>query len=104
MTPKEFACPCRRHRDPGSIPGSGRSPGGGDGNHSSVLARKSRGQRSLEGYSPWGHQELDMTEHPHVHLKPHSEFWNHRVALIISSVVHSLDSKLIFKNILILNL
>ena len=28
-------------RDLGSIPGSGRSPGGGDGNHSSILARKS---------------------------------------------------------------
>ena len=24
--------------DPGSIPGSGRSPGGGNGNHSSILA------------------------------------------------------------------
>ena len=48
-------------RDLGSIPGSGRSPGGGDGDHSSILAGKSHGQRSLEGYSPWGHQELDMT-------------------------------------------
>ena len=27
------------------------------------LPRKSQGQRSLEGYSPWGHKELDMTEH-----------------------------------------
>ena len=26
------------------------------------LPRKSCGQRSLEGYSPWGHKELDMTE------------------------------------------
>ena len=23
---------------------------------------KSHGQRSLAGYSPWGHKELDMTE------------------------------------------
>ena len=29
---KEFACQCRRHRDVSSIPGSGRSPGGGHGN------------------------------------------------------------------------
>ena len=29
---KESACRCRRHRDTGSIPGSGRSPGGGNGN------------------------------------------------------------------------
>ena len=26
------------------------------------LPRESNGQRSLVGYSPWGHKELDMTE------------------------------------------
>ena len=30
--------------------------------HSRILAGKSYGQRSLAGYSPWGHKELDMTE------------------------------------------
>ena len=30
--------------------------------HSSILPGKSHGQRSLEGYSPWGHKESDMTE------------------------------------------
>ena len=30
--------------------------------HSSMLVWKSHGQRSLEGYSPWGHKESDMTE------------------------------------------
>ena len=45
--------------DPGSIPGSGRSPGGGN---SSILAGESHGQRSLAGYSPWSHKELDVTE------------------------------------------
>ena len=29
------------------------------------LPRKSRGQRSLTGYSPWGHKESDMTENVH---------------------------------------
>ena len=28
----------------------------------SILPGKSPGQRSLAGYSPWGHKELDMTE------------------------------------------
>ena len=28
---------------------------------SSVLAKKSHGQRSLVGYSPWGHKESDTT-------------------------------------------
>ena len=45
--------------DPGSIPGSGRSPGGGN---SSILAGESHGQRSLAGYSPWSHKELDVTQ------------------------------------------
>ena len=49
--------------DMGSIPGLGRSPGGGNGNpHCSVfLPEKSHGQRSL-GHCPWGHAESDTTE------------------------------------------
>ena len=31
--------------------------------HSSILAWKIPWQRSLVGYGPWGHKELDMTEH-----------------------------------------
>ena len=49
-------------RDMGSIPGWGRSPGGGHATHSSILAGESHGQRSLVGYSPWGLEELDTTE------------------------------------------
>ena len=30
--------------------------------HSSILAWRTHGQRSLEGYSPWGSKESDMTE------------------------------------------
>ena len=30
--------------------------------HSSILPGKSHRQRSLEGYSPWGHKESDTTE------------------------------------------
>ena len=32
---------------------------------SSLLPGESHGQRSLVGYSPWGHKELETTEHPH---------------------------------------
>ena len=32
------------------------------------LPGKSHEERSLVGYSPWGHKELDMTEHAHTHL------------------------------------
>ena len=30
--------------------------------HSSILGGKSHGQRSLAGYSPWGHKGSDATE------------------------------------------
>ena len=36
--------------------------------HSSILPGKSRGQRSLAGYSSLHHKELDMTEHTHENL------------------------------------
>ena len=47
--------------DAGSIPGSERSPGEEDPTPV-FLSRESHGQRSLVGYSPWGHEELDTTE------------------------------------------
>ena len=49
--------------DPGSIPGSGRYPGEGNGNplQYSFLENPHR-QRSLAGYSPCGCEELDPTE------------------------------------------
>ena len=49
--------------DSGSIPGSGRSPGGGQSNPTPVfLPREFHGQRNLVGYSPWSHKESDTTE------------------------------------------
>ena len=30
--------------------------------HYSILPGESHGQRTLVGYSPWGHKELDTTE------------------------------------------
>ena len=48
--------------DAGSIPGSARSPGKGNGNPLQFLAWEIHGQRSLADCSPWGHKELDMTE------------------------------------------
>ena len=46
--------------DAGSIPGWERSPGEGHGNP--LLPGEFHGQRSLAGYSPGCHKELDMTE------------------------------------------
>ena len=47
----------------GSIPESGRSLEKEMVSHSSILAWKSHGERSLVGYSPWGHKESDTIEH-----------------------------------------
>ena len=49
-------------RDVGSIPGSGRSPGQGDGNPHQYSCLKNPMEGSLVGYSPEGHREFDMTE------------------------------------------
>ena len=45
--------------DTGSVPGSGRSPGEGNGNTPVFLPGKFHGQRKLVGYSSWGCKELD---------------------------------------------
>jgi len=50
-------------QETGLIPGSGRSPGEGNGNSLPVfLPGEFHGQRSLAGYSPWGCKESDTTE------------------------------------------
>ena len=60
---KESACNAGDTGYVGLIPGSGRSPGEGNGKLSPVfLTREFHGQRNLAGYSPLGHKESDMTE------------------------------------------
>ena len=59
--------------DGGSIPGSGRSPGEGNGTPSVLLPGKSHRLRSLVCYNPWGLKESDTTERLHftsLHDKP----------------------------------
>ena len=42
--------------------------------HSSILAWKIHGWRSLVGYSPWGHKQSDTTERLHWHKK--RRYWS----------------------------
>ena len=57
---KESACSAG---DLGSISGSGRSPGEGNGNHICILAQRIPWTEEPGGlYSPWGHKESSMTE------------------------------------------
>ena len=49
--------------DLGSIPGLGRSPGGGHGNPLQYSCLENpRGPKCLAGYSQWGRKESDTTE------------------------------------------
>ena len=57
---KESAC---NVGDLDLIPMLGRSPAGGHGNPLQYSCLENpHGQRSLVGYNPWGHKELNMTE------------------------------------------
>ena len=56
-------------RDTGFDPWAGKIPWRRAWQRTPVfLPRKSHGQRSLAGCSPWGHKELD-TEHTHHHQR-----------------------------------
>ena len=53
-------------RDPGSFPGSGRSPGERNGNPLQYSCLENfHGPRTLVGYCPQGHKESDTTEQLH---------------------------------------
>ena len=73
---KESAC---NIGDMGSIPGSGRSSGGGRGTPV-FLPGESYGQRSWASYSPEGCKESDMTER----LSPHASDSSSAVRSVLS--------------------
>ena len=61
---KESTCQCRRHQRRGFNPWVRKIPWRRKWQPTPVfLHEKSHGQRSLVGYSPWGHKELDTVEH-----------------------------------------
>ena len=65
---KESAC---NGGDLGLIPGIGRFPGGANGTPLQYSCLENpHGQRSLVGYSPWGHKESDMIEQLSTALPP----------------------------------
>ena len=73
---KRICLQCRR---PGFDPWVGKIPWRRKWQPTPIfLPGKSHGQRSLAGYSPWGHKELDMSEwlnHHHPHNKDHNTSW-----------------------------
>lgn len=59
LSGKEATCQAEGVGDVRLIPRYGRSPGGGNGNHSSIHAWEN--QRRLAGYSPGDCKDLDLT-------------------------------------------
>ena len=60
---KNYACQCRRHKRCGFDPWVRKIPWRREWQTTSVfLPGESQGQRSLVGYGPQGHKELDMAE------------------------------------------
>ena len=52
-----------------SIPGLGRSPEERNGNPLQYSCLENpHGQRTLSGYSPWGHKESDRSKHSTAHI------------------------------------
>ena len=76
---RESAC---NARDLGLIPELGRPPGGELGNPLQYSCLENPyGQRSLIGYSPWDHKELDMAKHSTAH-DIHFFFGGRRYSLV----------------------
>ena len=44
------------------------------------------GQKSLVGYSPWGHKQLDMTEHVCIALGKTKYIWVYLVAYMVKNL------------------
>ena len=63
LHPKEPTCQCKRHRRYGFSACAGNIPWRRAWQPTPVfLPGESHGQRSMAGYSPWGHRESDRTD------------------------------------------
>ena len=68
LSGKESACQCRKRKRCGFDHSVRKSPWSRKWQPTPVfLSGKSHEQRSLAGYSPWSHKELETTEHHHHH-------------------------------------
>ena len=89
LSVRESTCQCRRHRRCRFDPWVGQIPWRGKWQPVPVfLPRKFHGQRSLEGYSPWGHKESDTTEGLNNNM-----YWQH--SPLAAAAAKSLQSCLI---------
>ena len=80
LSGKESACQCRRHRRCGSGPCVWKSPWRRKWQATLVfLPGESHGWKSLEGYNPRGHKEVDTTERLSTHSQGESSsIWSQK--------------------------
>ena len=84
---KESACQCRRHRRCDFDPWVGKIPWKRKWQPTPVfLPGKFHGQKSLTGYSSWGHKESDTTDHVHTHTHTHIQTMDYYAVLNISEL------------------
>ena len=84
---KESVCQHRRQKRRGFSPWARKVSRTGKQHPAPVfLLGKFHGQKSLVGYSSWGHKELDMTEHKYVYeIIKHSFLKYHKILVPIAN-------------------
>ena len=83
LSSKESAC---NAGDAGSIPGSGRSPGGGHGNLSSILAKKipwteENGRLQFHNWSEWALRHWKTNTYSSIYFARNRESWGEENSL-----------------------
>ena len=98
LSSRESTCQCRRHRRCRFKPSIGKIPWRRKWQPTPVfLPGKFHGQRSLVDYSPWGHEESNMTEHAHTmmyRVQIYEIFWTverHQVYAISNVPTQHID-------------
>ena len=82
---QRIGCQCRRHKRCGFNPWVGKIPWKRASNSLQYSCLENpMNKRSLVGYSPWGHKESDMTQHPSMYAdRPRDRNkWTSWVALV----------------------
>ena len=93
---KEYTCQCRRCRQCRFGPWEGKIPWRRKRQPTPVLfPGKSHGQRSLAGYSPWSHKELDTTEQLNTQIT-----WKFSLKLTVAMEVKVKIAQLVMSNFL----
>ena len=71
--------------DLGSIPGSGRFPGEGNGNPLQYPCLENPMDRGA--WCPWGHKESDTTERLHFHFHPYIDIYKAQISMFVTCTI-----------------